>query len=303
MKYLNILLFVLFLVSCSSAPKKTTIDLPDDFDDIKNEDFTSVVEVPYRSHLDNFKENQAITDDSLAKESLGRFSEKRLEPLIESGDPISKSLGMCYRGETQEGLKNLDGNIEKYQKHPSFWTAIGTCYYLRKEFRKALLFYNKTIEVDSNYAPSYNNLGVLYMRDNLDQKALVAFQKAAKLNPFSLTPIFNLAFLYLEYGHIKKAETYFKSLHNQYPQDKDVLIGRATTYLFQNKIESALKLYSQLDSDYTERPDVGLNFAVGLFLSGNKNKASDIFEDINVEKLGRLKPYYDRVKKLIGDKS
>lgn len=313
MKTLFISLTLLILVSCSSDPAKddkrtfaaantakAEVETFPELEYITDEDFTPPKMVVYKSHQDRYSEAKKNPEDSLAPETLDKNDSDSVPTFAEGEDPIATISSLCYKKDFDGAFALSDKIYPKYKKHPSYWTQLGTCYYFKKEKRKALLFYNKAIEINPDYAPPVNNLAVLFLEQGQDQKALIALKKAAGLNTFSLTPKFNLAHLYLEYGLVDDSLKLFESLYNLNQQDPDVLLGLGNAYLLQGDVENSLKYFRLVPSNYLSRPDVALNFSVALRLTGQSGDASSIFKRINADQLGPYKSYYTRVGQFLG---
>lgn len=301
MKYL-LMALVLIISSCSSSGKKdgTEQTLEDkEFGWVENEAFNKVSEVQYKSSEDMFKE--VMGDDSLSSESISRLPAPRIEKIADSDDPVSQGIGKCYGKNFVEAEKVFEKNYKKYKNHPGYWNQIGTCQFLKGEYRKALLFYNKSRSLNSNYAPPVNNIGVIHQRQGKDQKALSAFEKAVELNKFSLTPLFNLGQLYLKYGFVEKAEGVFNTLYRKNSSDIDVLSALGTSALLKEDYSRSVAFYSKIPRSNLSDAKVGLNFSVALKAAGRNKDAKTVFERVDPQTLGELGGYYNKVGRFINE--
>lgn len=293
-------LVLLFFASCSTTPTKKYKEVKnDEFSEIESSDFTSVRQVPYRSINDVFK-GVAGEHDSLSSESIGRLPISKLRLISDEEGPISKVVSLCYQEEYEKAFAIIDEAYGRYKQHPSYWNAVGNCYFKKGDSRKAYLFYNKASEINPGYAPPINNIGVFYLWENKEQKAFEAFKKAVSLNNSARTPRFNLAQLYLRFGFLDHAKRIFRTLRSYNRDDGDVNSGLAICYLFQGKLDVALRMFESLDNKVLEQPHVGLNYAVALKLSGKLGESHEVFNNIRLQQLGKLEQYYTRVEKFIG---
>lgn len=292
-KNLSLLLILLVITSCASSSKNSeSADV--DLDDVSNEDFRKDKAVAYKAGEDYFKKVDSRYSDALNDETIQRVD--KFGGDVELKNVVSKIVRLCYDKEFEDAEELIKENQEAYRSNPAFWNQVGTCYSLQKERRKALLFYNKSLEFDTNYAPALNNLGVLYRNQGEDQKAEVAFKRAIKGNNFAKTPRFNLAHLYLKYGLYNFALKELRVLERVSKNDVDVLTGLATAYLMNGESKRALAYFDKIDPDFYEYPYIGINAAFANFLEGNKEKAKDIIEDVDTDKLKELKAYYKTIK-------
>ena len=295
------------LGGCASAPPEqlpanNIVPVADlEAPNVENEDFRPAKPVRYRATQDNFGDLD-VPMDSLVRESLARLPEAKIYDLQDSEDIINKILSACYRQQFSAAQKMMDQVYRSYHKHPTYYNAVGTCWYLQNKPKKAMIFYNKAREIDPKFAPAYNNMGVIHQKEGKDQSAIVAYEEAAKYASFSRTPNFNLAQLYLHYGMANKALALAQGIYADNTQDPDVLGLMANSYFIQGKLEQALRYFSQIDRQALRRAHLGLNYAVALKISGKADLAEEVFSDID-QKTVVSPRYYRRVAKFIGDRS
>ena len=302
--HMSLICILLISSSCSTAIKNITGSSHEPSDEeiasIENIDFKPVKRIHYKKELDNFQLSNMLKDtDSLMYESIARIPEYDLKSVSDNQNPISQIIKLCYQREFSDAEKIMDEFYKQYKNHPSYWNQIGTCYYLRKDYRKALLYYNKSRSLSKRYAPPINNLGVLYQKQGFDQKALLAFKKASDLSSFSMTPIFNLAHMYLRYGFSKRARNLFESLLKKSSKDIDALAGLATSYLMDNNTKEAVAIFSKIPESARSRPNVGVNFSLALKLIGRPKDAIRVVENVSKKSLGKFTSYYQSVEKFV----
>ncbi len=290
-KILSSFVLLFFVASCATTSGDK------DYSDITKDDFKTKRQVPYDQGADRFK---GIKDDNykvLGEESLSRFSDPGD---LEERGVLDQITVACYEKDFEKAFSIIKEKSAVYKTNPIFWNQVGTCFMLKGERRKALLFYNKALEFKASYSPAFNNLGYMYKLENEDQKALVAFTRAKKANQYAKTPLFNLGNLYLEYGLFSQAIATFTGLYNIEKKDVDVLNGLAVAYLMQGNTDRALEFYKRIDSDFLEKPEFGINYSLALFRSNKKSVAKDKLSDIDKEKLGPWKEYYRSVASILG---
>jgi len=293
---LTSLLLASLFTGCSSAPKK---DSPLELDSVTNDDFKKDKVEKFTTEQDKFGEVDDKAFEALKDESIQRLDDPSDLDIKTSLDEM---IVKCYEGKYDEAFSLVVQNHDKYRTNPIFWNQVGTCYMLKGERRKALLFYNKALEYKSSYSPAYNNIGVMYIREGNDQKALVAFKRAIKSQSFGKTPRFNMGQVYLQYGMYDLAIKEFNTLYRVSKKDVDVLAGLGNAYLMKGKLDKAKSYFKAIDNDYWERPYVGINWAYLNYLQGDKDKAADIFKDVETKDLGPWKEYHAQLKNKMGVK-
>ena len=292
--HLLLLPLILMIASCSSTPEKKKITSASD---VKQEDFRSQKAVPYRISDDIYKQVEGGKSAASNNESMQRVL--LYDGNITLDGELGKLAKLCYQKEFDEAFKLVKFYNKKYLKNPIFWNQVGTCYLLKGERRKALLFYNKALSHKSEYAPALNNLGVMYLTEGDYSRSLVAFEKAKKSKSFSRTPRYNLANLKLNFGLYEDAIEELKVLFNLTKTDVDVNNMLGTAYLMSNNPKEARRYFVRIPNNEKEQPRFGINSALAEYQVGNVEKAKDIFEDIENKNLESWDKYYSEIKRVI----
>ncbi|MFZ8932553.1 MAG: tetratricopeptide repeat protein [Bacteriovoracaceae bacterium] len=292
-------LIIFLFASCSTVSKKEKVDVVSSLKDndwVEDAEFKELAQTKYVLGQDYF-DGGDIKSSALALETLDRLGEPKVS--VSKDKELDAALSNCYQGNLSEALTLLDELYKKYKTNPSYWNTLGSCYLLHNEEKKALLFYNKAKNIDRNYVPAINNLGVIYLKRGKDQKALETFKQATRIKGSSKTPHFNYSFLQLRYGLHKEACSRFKSFYQSSPNDIDILNALGTCELLDNNLSQSISFFEKIDSDFYSRADISLNYAIALKLSGKKDDAIDIFEEIEEEILNKHREYFQVVRNFL----
>lgn len=279
----------LFIVSCATSQKKDGIP---DLESVEDKDFIKKSSQRYNEQKDYFSFKDKPTF-SLADEALVDSDDV---DNLKKVDVMDQILGMCLEKNYEEAFKLIEQNTDSYKTHPVYWNQVGTCFLIKKEYRKALMYFNKALEFKPNYAPALNNIGVMYRQQGDDQKAQVAFDKAVKSSSYAKTPRFNLAQVYLEYGLAKNAQTHLKVLLNDSPDDI-IFNSIALSYLMLNDYTQALNFYNKVNPNLFEKAEYGISYSLALHRSGKKIEAQEVLNDVEIGKDSKYLGYYEQVKK------
>ncbi len=289
-----LLVLNLILSGCGTSSKKEE-KTDGDLSGVTNESFKWPAPRGYEV-VDDFLDGKAADyDDVLKSETLSKIPPKELEEPTSVDRSIDKAILACYRGNYSFADKIFDSLLKEYRKNPIYWNQVGNCFMMRGETRKALLYFNKSRSLKSDYAPPINNIGVIFEKKSFDQKALKSYEEAKKVSNFSLTPIFNLAQVYARYGFISEAKQLFESMIRMNSKDQDALHGLAYVEFVSGDIQGAIRAFDRMERDYYEKPEVGVNLVYALVLSGNKDKAKDIYEDLKPTSNSSLQAYLAQV--------
>lgn len=308
---LNIFILILLLGACSSSDKSSsesaaaqvrdeTIspEIEQEFSWIENADFKEEEVEPYVAKEDKF-EGSIASQDSLSTESIARLPPPKIEVAIDSNNIVTKLSGLCHANKFPEAFQLIQKSHRKFKQNPAFWNQVGTCHLRKKDYRSAILFYNKAREFDAKYAPALNNLGVIYQIRGSTQKAALAYKEATKLNPLSVTPIFNLAQLQLSGGQLEGALFAFQALVKRNDEDVDALAGFATALLIRGDAAQSVRVFERLPGNAKSSPTYGTNYALALKLSGNDAKAREVLSQVASTPNQEMIAYYNKVKSFI----
>ncbi len=306
MKIAISLILLVSIFGCSSnssqrsfASEKEELKLDDNYNWVESLDFDKKTETKYKPEKDEFDLKKSDKDTVLIKESISSLSAPILEENFkESDDPLSKIVSKCYQNKFEEANVLIDQIYAQFKNNTSYWNQVATCYYLKGDYSKAILFYNKSRDLDPKFVPPLNNLGVVYQKQGRFQKALSAYKKANDMNAFSITPAFNLARLYLQFGIVSKAEPIIVGLNKKNENDPNIINGLAHIYLLKNDYERALNNFKLLSKEYLMKPEVAINYALTLKMLNKNDEAISALNGVN-EPSGELRSYFQKVESFI----
>lgn len=295
MKYL-ILSLVLF--GCASKPEKRVVK---DAPVVPNEKFNKEKPLANAQVTDYYQTQTNALSPALQDETLDRLNKEELGQVNTSADPLTDIVVKCSNKDFEGAFQVAAQVFNRYQKVAAYWNTVANCHLNSGSYRKALLFYNKSLEVNPNYVPALNNIGVMYVRQDQDQKALVAFERAIKFSKFSKTPRYNLAKLYLTYGLAELAQPLFISLLTESPADVDILNAVAASYFIQGDYQNALTYFQQIPQAQWHRAEIGLNVAKTLSKLGKVEDARKVANGVKSPSGPDLKRYSGIVKRELGE--
>jgi tetratricopeptide (TPR) repeat protein len=295
------LLLLAFLVACSSAEKsgERNSEAPVK---VTNKAFKKEKSLTNNEVTDFYAPSATTENPALQDETLDRYSAYEIAAMAEGTDPLMEIALRCSRKDFKNAYATAAKHFNKYQKVAAYWNQIANCHLNQGSNRKALLFYNKALEVKPDYVPALNNIGVMYSRMEQDQKALVAFERANKASKFSKTPRYNLAKLYLIYGLAEPALPVLNGLLESSPNDIDLRNSVANAYFLMSDYNSAWSHYQKIPGNHWDKPEIGLNLSVTLKKLGKAVEAKKVFDNVEKPKAAALARYYGSVENYLGDK-
>jgi tetratricopeptide (TPR) repeat protein len=111
----------------------------------------------------------------------------------------------------------------------------------KENFRKAITYFQKALEVDSLFAFAWDNIGICNRRlENYDE-AIYAYNKSLKLDPMGLMALQNIAVAYRYKKEYDKAIAAYERLAELDTKNPEVFYGIGLIYAFNlNDLEKGL---------------------------------------------------------------
>ena len=298
MKYSS-LIALFILASCSSGQVKQA-GPADASKGVTKASFKKAKVLTTQEVKDYISERPKSLTPALSDETTDRYSKDEIAGLEKSTDPLVAISINCSQKKFDEAFQVAANSFNQYQKIPAYWNLVANCHLGQGAHRKALLFYNKALEVSPGYVPALNNIGVLYSRQGEDQKALIAFEKAHKQSRFAKTPRYNLAKTYLRYSLAESALPLFEGLLNESPGDVDLIHAVGSCYFLLSDYQKANAHFTRLPANILQRAEFGLNAALTLKKVGRAADAVKLYEAIRDPESSELKSYYTAVGNQLG---
>jgi tetratricopeptide (TPR) repeat protein len=273
---MKLLFLILLIFSCSQVQKKARNG------DDSVQDFRVQEELKYSSSQDYLKVSSSFFSTTTYD------YEQDLKD-----DEISKVVQLCRQKKVNSGLTYANRSYGKYKEWPSFWNAIGLCYYLDDQLYQARLFFNRALNTFKDYAPSLNNLGLVNIKEKRWDEALIAFKEAYKSNPNSQAISYNLGRFYSAFGHGSKALIYYKKIDDIDIYKNKVRPLMAIAYSQSGEHQEAIKLFqSNSNSSIGEK----LFMAKSYLELGDKKNALSLVSEISLQNDHDLWPLLEWIK-------
>ncbi len=250
-------------------------------------------------HSSFLSKSKGLKENVFSHESMSRYGKHDLKEMIMQENLQLKSLGQCYLGKYEAGLKTLKSSLNENLIDERYWNSIGVCYYLKKEFKKAAFFYKLSLQIaQSNsrtFSLPYNNLAIIYVHTRQHQLAYEFFTKAIQLNRKAIVARYNLGQFYLKKNLPKKAIIILEELIKKSPKDIELLNSLGLSYLLVGDIKNATSMFSRLPKWALKRQDIASYIALTYYLSGEYQK---VLEALNGQEVKGLRGFRKMNKKL-----
>lgn len=232
--------------------------------------------------------------DSLSDETYLRYNDARL----------SKSQALvsrCYKGETEEVLKEYKEKFLKKDQDPQYWIHIGNCYFVSSQWSKAEFYYQLSSENSkkSVKALAMNNLALLSFKHEQWEKGKEYLLQAMTLAPQAKVPRFNLAQLYIQFGHYNEALEILNSSVFRGKRDVDVMFSFANIALYQNDLKTAEKWFKEIPTSYLKREDIAITYSLYLIKKGLLTQAQTVLAERERSQVPQLTEMSSKAEKIL----
>ncbi|WP_460220470.1 tetratricopeptide repeat protein [Psychroserpens sp. MEBiC05023] len=152
-----------------------------------------------------------------------------------------------------KSYKNSYSNRNKAMK---FYEK-GQVAFANQEFTQAIVWFNKAVKKDKNFAFAWDNLGFSYRKVNNFDEAIKCYKKSLILDPKGKMPLMNIAVAYSLKNDLTNALKSYQNYKNIYKDDPEGYYGMGRILYFQKDYEPALEnminayyLYLEMESPY-----------------------------------------------------
>jgi tetratricopeptide (TPR) repeat protein len=169
----------------------------------------------------------------------------------------------------------------------------GTALYYKGDYEKALQAYEKTIELDPDYAGAWYNKGVSLVKLDRHKESLKAFEKVLELDPDNAGAWYNKGVSLVNLGRYKESLKALEKALKLSPESTVALSYKGIALAKLGRYEQALAAYDRVLKLNPDDASAWYNKACAYALSGDKGKA---LESLSTA-IGMNNQYRDEAKK------
>lgn len=268
-----LVMFALFMVGCSTSPKKsntipiTTSSSQARAEFIKGRNLVNSLRTqeatPYFNNAISEDSNFAMAYYMRAQnQTTAAAFFKDLNKAVSLANNVSDGerlmiLALQARVEQNptQVKADYDSLVSLYPEDPQALLLLGNYYLGQQDNMNATSELEKAIKADSTYSPAYNLLGYAYLRDGKYADAEKAFKKYTELIPDEPNPYDSYAELLMKEGkYTQSIENYQKALSKD-PNFTSSHIGIAADYIYQGQYEDARDELQRMFSNSAKQND------------------------------------------------
>jgi len=182
--------------------------------------------------------------------------------------------GVVKVGGEQSGVTSNElsrtgiGTIDSFQEK-------GDQYYDAENYKTAITYYNRVLEIDPNNLETLNKIGLSYFFSGQDSKALEHFDKAISIDPTFYKPYYNKALVYEKLGQFDKSLVYFDKAFEVDPTFINALTGKGIFLSMHGRHTEAINEFERVLS---EDPDNVLALHGKALAHNERGQKNDYFD-------------------------
>lgn len=192
-----------------------------------------------------------------------------------------KAMEALVDGNTDSAMVLYYKLVKRYPDEKEAYVSLARLSSKKSEFRQAITYYEKAIELDSLYKSAYNDLAYTYYRINDLERALETIDKYIEIAPEESKPYDSKADLLAASGRPDEAAVWFKKALEKKEDFYSSLLGLGNLMLFKRDFASAEKYFRKLMASkfYEIRSEGRCLLSIIPIYQGRFNDALRVLDD------------------------
>jgi len=157
--------------------------------------------------------------------------------------------------------------------------------YSQKNYDKALMLFDRSIEIYPKFPPAYYFKGLIYKETNVDPDIIIeTFLKALEVNPHYSPAVEELSKIYYGIGDFENAEIYGKRAVKLSPDNVSALLSLSWTYLLGKSEPEKSIIYFKRVLEHSSIPYAHFGLGMAYFMDHQRILVMD--EITSLRKMG-----------------
>ena len=161
-----------------------------------------------------------------------------------------------HQGRSDEAIALIQRSLELQSDQADWYSNLGIVYKATQQFDKAIAAYERAIALNPTHVNAYNNLGVLLRATAQPVEAEAAYRKALEIDPQFIDAYHNLGVLLASVNRTKEAVICYCKVTTLSPRHPDTRRMLGLAYCVLGEREKAIELYEEWLKDDPENPVV-----------------------------------------------
>ena len=212
-----------------------------------------------------------------AKDAL-RIINNRKEAALPM-NKIQLAVSFINSGQIKEAIGIVEPLIKNFPNESLLYNIRGVCSHSCQNYKVAIDDFRKAVELNSDYAEAYYNLGVSYGDLGEIESAKKAYKNALRINNNYPTAQNNLGQILFTQGEFKESISHFEWALEFKPDFAEAYYNLGNAYLSIEDLHNAIKLLKKAISVKPDFADAYNNLGIAYLRTGEQELAREFFED------------------------
>lgn len=149
-----------------------------------------------------------------------------------------------------------------------------------KQYKVAIDYYTKALNIDQSFARAYNNRGVAYMESDHPYEAIQDYNTAIAIDQNYIGALFNRAYAYEDVGRMEDALADVEIVKSEFPDS-------AYVYFYEGLLKSKMRLYDESIASFKhalsyepENLDGMVNLATLYYFQNKQDSAKNLLTQV-----------------------
>lgn len=162
---------------------------------------------------------------------------------------ITVSVSLLPATAEAQRRKKTDREERKVQEATFYFTE-GVKYYILEDMEKALMLFEKSLEVDPDNAAAHFKIANIFLSRNQLDQALAHATEAVELGPDNKYYYLTKAEVLTRQSNFGQAAEVYEEMMSGIPDMEEYIFDLAAIYLYQGAYEKALDAYNKAEKDF-----------------------------------------------------
>ena len=212
-----------------------------------------------------------------AKDAL-RIINNRKEAALPM-NKIQLAVSFINSGQIKEAIEIVEPLIKNFPNESLLYNIRGVCSHSCQNYKVAIDDFRKAVELNSDYAEAYYNLGVSYGDLGEIESAKKAYKNALRINNNYPTAQNNLGQILFTQGEFKESISHFEWALEFKPDFAEAYYNLGNAYLSIEDLHNAIKLLKKAISVKPDFADAYNNLGIAYLRTGEQELAREFFEN------------------------
>lgn len=202
------------------------------------------------------------------------------ESVTDAGSCNLRGIELAGAGKYNEAIMFFDRAVKLDPNFAKAYFNLGTAYYHQKNFLKAIEALQRAVKIDPLYANAYNQLGLTLADDLQFVKGQAALDEAIRQDPNHPVYHYNLGYLYNRWGKFKAAVKSLERSRQLAPERSETWVNLGFALIGLKRYRQAIEALQQAVTLDGNGVEARVFLAKAYMLANDKPSALALYERV-----------------------